>query len=182
MRHAQVENPRQILYGRLPKFSISEEGKRKVKEAATFFKTQGITSIYSSPMRRTRQTAAIVGESLKITPRTSPLLLETRLALEGISLEEYRRDYQKRMYSETFVKKGQESVVSQYARMRRFVDIVTARHSGETILAVSHGDPILILRAGMENIPFTWEWKHANYLTPASWFVLKFSENTGTWE
>lgn len=178
LRHGEVENPKKILYGRLPGYGLSENGIKRIAEVAKELKSKKIDYMYISPMRRTRQTAGIIGQELKLTPKISRLLIETDDIHTGISLEIFKRDIQPHLYDDRFVSQGQESIGSQQDRMMRFVKNMKSLHSGKTILAVSHGDPIMILKAKILGVPFTWEFKRSIYLQPGHYITL-ICENNG---
>ena len=50
MRHGHVHNPQNILYGRLPGFSLSEMGIGQAQAAGEWLADKPISAIYSSPM------------------------------------------------------------------------------------------------------------------------------------
>ncbi len=181
LRHGQVYNPQKILYGRLTGFPLSEEGKIKIQELANTLAPYGITSIYTSPMLRTRQTARIIGERLGLKQKVTRLLIETKDVTAGVSLDQFRKEIEPHLYTYNLIKKGQESINSQYQRMRKFVEMIQKLHHGEKILAVSHGDPILILKAISEGNQFTYEYKLENYLQTGDYFILKLKDNSYHW-
>jgi len=62
VRHAEAENPQAVIYGRLPGFGLSAEGRRKATELAAWLRTQGIHRIYTSPLNRAVETARIIAD------------------------------------------------------------------------------------------------------------------------
>lgn len=172
IRHGEVHNPKQILYGRLPGFSLSDNGIKKVKESSLELKNKGIEFLYTSPMRRTRQTSQILSSVLGLKPKISRLLVESKLLHTGISLVEFKQKIQPTLYQDKYIKLGQESVEAQGKRMERFVKIMEKIHPGRKILAVSHGDPIVILKARLLKIPFSWQFKKENYVKPGFFILL----------
>lgn len=181
LRHGEVDNPKKVIYGRLPGFNITKEAAQKIAEVATELKNKKIDFLYVSPMRRTRQTAGIISKVLNIRPKISRLLIETKLIHAGISLDIFKKDIQPYLYDEKYVKIGQESVISQGERMLRFVKIMQHNHPGKRILAVSHGDPIVILKARLSGIPFSWEFKRDNYLKPGNYIILTCDGKNYRW-
>lgn len=181
MRHGEVYNPKGILYGRLLRFPLSVEGRKKVQEQSYKFQKEGIDVIYTSPLLRTRQTAAIIGEKLGLKPKISKLLLEVRLIIEGMSLSQFRRTIQPNIYDEQYTKKGQESIEEIVARMTRFTQMILKKHQGKKILVISHGDPIVILKAYYLGIPFTYKYKKDNYLSTGNFIKLTASDGKFDW-
>lgn len=181
VRHGQVDNPDQLLYGRLPGFPLSKDGINEVKKMAKYFKKQQVKFLYSSPMLRTKQTAKIISEVIEVKPRISNLLNEVNIIFQGISLDDYKESYQPYIYEKKYIKKGQESIETIYKRMLRFVRLVSARHTSEKIIAVSHGDPIVILKAKTTNHDFTFKYKKENYIEPGTCLRLSVGSNYYIW-
>lgn len=181
-RHGEVYNPKRILYGRLPGFPLSETGKKMIKETVEQFKDKKILHIYTSPMLRARQTADIISKTLRITSKISRFLIETDDIFAGVPLDIFKSKIQPKLYDKTFVRIGQESAKSQARRMLKFLKQVTKCHNGESTIAVSHGDPIVILKAATLDIPFTWDYKKGNYLKQGSWLKFTVEENRYSWE
>ncbi len=177
LRHGEVENPKKILYGRLPKFGLSKAGRERINQVKEELEKKKIEFIYSSPLFRTRETAQIINKELGLKIKISRLLIEVKLIHEGMPLDSFKRDIQPHIYDDYYIKKGQESVSSQERRMMRFVKMIQKRHEGKNILAVSHGDPIVILKAKILGIPFTWEFKRENYLQPGNFVTLVCENN-----
>lgn len=181
LRHGEVENPKQILYGRLPGFRLSESGRKRINEVARELKTKGIEYLYTSPLLRARETGRIINRILKLKPKISILLLETKLLSQGVALEFFKRELQPQMYDQEYIKKGQESIMSQGDRMFRFIQMMQSKHPGKTILAISHGDPLMILKAKVMGVPFTWEFKRVQYLKQGYFITLMCENNHYKW-
>ena len=61
LRHGEVYNPGGVLYGRLPGFHLSEEGRLMAKAAAGFLAGRDVVLLRSSPLDRTLETAGAAG-------------------------------------------------------------------------------------------------------------------------
>ena len=57
IRHGEVHNPEQILYGRLPRFRLSARGRAQARSAGDHLREHDLRAVFSSPLLRTRQTA-----------------------------------------------------------------------------------------------------------------------------
>ncbi|MDR0284876.1 MAG: histidine phosphatase family protein [Propionibacteriaceae bacterium] len=55
MRHGQVDNPRGVLYERLPGYHLSGLGRQMAEQAATFFADLPITHLRCSPLERAQE-------------------------------------------------------------------------------------------------------------------------------
>jgi broad specificity phosphatase PhoE len=76
MRHADVENPRGVIYGHLPGFRLSELGRAQAAAVGQSLRDAGIRRIVHSPLDRALETAEIVNAQL---PAPVPLIPEPEL-------------------------------------------------------------------------------------------------------
>src|SRR5215467_10969930 len=76
VRHADVENPRRVLYGHLPGFPLSERGRAQSVEVGRRLVDRGIARILHSPLERAEETARLIAEQL---PAPVPLISEPAL-------------------------------------------------------------------------------------------------------
>jgi broad specificity phosphatase PhoE len=86
LRHGEVDNPRKILYGRLPGYVLSGLGERMAERAAEWFTTHDVVQVVSSPLERARQTATPVAERLGLPVTTDDRLIESENVFEGRSV------------------------------------------------------------------------------------------------
>lgn len=146
VRHGEVKNPKNIWYGRLPRFALSPKGKFEIEQTAKFLLTQNIDFIYSSPLLRTRQTSLIIKNTLQFSSvRFSRKLIEVHSVLQGKKFS-YLEALKYDIYTELNMKKG-ETIQDLAQRMKKFIFYVSKIHTGKRIVAVSHGDPIMMIRA-----------------------------------
>lgn len=151
VRHGDVDNPQKVFYGRLPGFGLSKEGRRQAHAAAVALCVEPIAAIYTSQLQRARETAleifALCPE-LQLIP--SPLLLEVYSPYDGTPRDE-------------MVARGWDlykGIPPQYeqppdvlARARQFIARVRARHLGQHVVAVTHGDVIAFLALWAHGYP-----------------------------
>ncbi len=64
IRHGEVHNPQRILYGRLPRFALSEQGRAEAQAVAATLRDVPVATVYSSPLLRARQTAQAIVDAL----------------------------------------------------------------------------------------------------------------------
>src|SRR2546430_7795311 len=76
MRHADVENPQGVIYGHLPGFFLSQQGRAQATAVGQALRESGIRRIVHSPLDRARETAEIVSAQL---PAPVPLIPEPEL-------------------------------------------------------------------------------------------------------
>jgi probable phosphoglycerate mutase len=105
-----------------------------------------VTAVYASPLERTRETAAPVARLLGVDVSVDDGLVELDVGeWTGIELKAARKRKEWatiQRYPSGFTFPGGESFVAMQARMTGTLDRLRAAHPGETIVAVSHADPI----------------------------------------
>src|SRR5579872_3771003 len=153
VRHAEVHNPRDIAYGRLPRFRLSARGRTQAERTATFLSGRPLSAIYTSPLLRARQTAAIISQYHPSAPvRQSRLLLEVFTGYEGSPNTIYTPGFS---FYEPLARPGDETMEDVFRRMDALVRRILRLHAGRSVAVVSHADPIAIARVGLEDRPLT---------------------------
>jgi broad specificity phosphatase PhoE len=84
LRHGLVENPSGVIYGRLPGYHLSAEGRLMALAAADFFAERPVVSLFSSPLERALETARPVAERLGLPIVTDERLIESTNHFEGM--------------------------------------------------------------------------------------------------
>jgi broad specificity phosphatase PhoE len=153
VRHAEVHNPQRLFYGRLPAFRLSAWGEQQAEKTAAKLADRPITAVYSSPLIRARQTAARIADHHPGATRlVTELLYEIGTSWQGTPYSQFKAGFSA---YENRREPGDESIADIAARMTEFVVRACQRHPGETIVGVSHGDPISILRLTLKGGPLT---------------------------
>lgn len=85
MRHGEVHNPTRVLYGRLPHFGLSEDGRRMARAAAEHVQGTGrpVTGLVSSPLQRTRESSEPFTELFGLEPDIDERVIEPANVFEG---------------------------------------------------------------------------------------------------
>src|ERR1700742_3778266 len=84
LRHGEVENPKGVIYGRIPGFGLSEDGRMMAKAAADFLAERDVVAIYTSPLERARETAEPLSERFRLDPIVDDRLIEPWNHFEGL--------------------------------------------------------------------------------------------------
>ncbi|MGZ0214427.1 MAG: MSMEG_4193 family putative phosphomutase [Acidimicrobiales bacterium] len=154
VRHGRTPTTGIELYGRKPGVHLSEEGKSQAIEVSERIRKIGttkITAVYASPLERTRETAAPIAKAVGQKVKKVSGLLELDVGeWTGKKLSELRKlkawdTVQK--YPSGFHFPGGESFLAMQTRMASTIAMLVQRHSSQTIVAVSHADPIRALVA-----------------------------------
>ena len=138
VRHGFVHNPDAVMYGRLPRFRLSDEGQVQARAAGKALSDKPLAAIYSSPLLRARQTAQaiqVAHESLRV--QLSSLLLEINVPHDGtkISVMEARNWD---LYSGNEWPYEQPEHVAE--RARQFFQRMQKQHQGQQVVGITHGD------------------------------------------
>ncbi len=155
MRHGNVHNPRNLIYGRLPRMRLSDKGREDIERTARFLSEQSVTAIYTSPLLRARQSAAILAAHCPgVRVRRYAGLAEVQTSWEGED-NKVVQEIRGFSYYDPLKGEGDETILDVFTRMNSALRLVLRRHPGETTVCVSHGDPIKILRVGYSGKPLT---------------------------
>jgi probable phosphoglycerate mutase len=152
VRHGKVENPDRIVYGRMPGWSLSEEGRSQARAAAERLAPEMVKAVYTSPLERAAQTAEIIAEACHAPLRVREELTEATLCArwEGMRWRDVRlkrmREWMTYLRRPLEMRDVPETLSALAERMATALRALAAAHPSQTIVAVSHGDPI---RAGV---------------------------------
>jgi len=158
MRHADPENPNDLMYGNLPGFPLSELGIRQATEAGEFMKQFNLDVIITSGLERARQTGEIVASANLGHPQMidDPRLRDLGIdAWEGkITKTEFsglnRETYWKRQLA------GEEGIENPHDTQKRVMQAFNdylAEYPDKNILFVSHFDSLVFLIQGLLDKP-----------------------------
>lgn len=148
VRHSDVENPQNVLYGHLDGFPLSELGRRRAEALAERLAGSGIRRLVSSPLERARETAGIIAGGLPepVEVEIDPALREAEFSryLQGVRfwmipllrprwyLHKMRRG----------MMPGDEAIADLGGRVLEVARRVAAETPDRTSALVSHADPL----------------------------------------
>ena len=162
VRHGRTPTTGARLPGRAPGLHLSDEGRAQAQAVAAAIADrsetgQQVAAIYASPMERTRETAAPIARALGLRVRTAPGLNEcdfgkwTGRRLKDLMKLKAWATVQRQPSAFRFP--GGESFAEMQARITGQVADLVARHPGQTIVCVSHADPIKVALAQAVGTP-----------------------------
>jgi broad specificity phosphatase PhoE len=145
-RHGQTaDNASGLILGRRDP-ELSELGERQSAKLAVQARARGVTAIWSSPLLRARQTAAIVGQAIGVSPVVLEDLIESDRgdwegAAQGVLAQHAPEVFAAFEAGDPdFVFPGGESIRSQVLRTRRALAQVAA--GSQPSLVVAHAGTI----------------------------------------
>lgn len=141
VRHGEVFNPEEILYGRIPGYRLSETGQKQAQAAAAYLSDKPLAALFASPQQRAQETAAfIAGEHPSLAVQTDERLNEIHTPFEGRpNAEMEARGWD--MY--TGNQPPYETPTEILARVRSFYNEIRKAYAGKSVAAVSHGDIVV---------------------------------------
>ncbi len=83
LRHGEVDNPKGVLYGRLPDYHLSELGVQMAERVAKTVSGRDITYLVASPLERAQETAKPSADALGLEIVTDERVIESENVFEG---------------------------------------------------------------------------------------------------
>jgi len=147
VRHGQTSTTGVTLPGRAPGLHLADRGRQEADEAAArIARLPRIAAVYSSPLERAHETATPIASACGLTVAVEPGLLECDYGeWTGLALKDLRRRPEWKViqrYPSGFRFPGGESLAEMQTRVTGALGRLVAAHPGQTIVAVSHADPI----------------------------------------
>jgi len=151
VRHGQTPTTGKVLPGRAAGLHLADKGQEqaaKVAEriAALQSDKRKVAAVYASPLERTRETAAPIAKALGLPVRRNKGLLEADFGeWTGAELKKLYKLPEWRTVQRNpsgFRFPSGESFTEMQTRICGAVDKIRADHPGQTVVAVSHADPI----------------------------------------
>lgn len=163
VRHGEVENPRKVLYGRLPDYHLSRRGRQMADRIRDHFLGEllgdgidpRVARIVASPLERAQETASPLAEALGLEVDVDGRLIEAANVFEGKpfgvgdgalrSPSAWRHLYNpfRPSWGEPYDRLAQR----MHAALAAARDAAPGRHS----VLVSHQLPVWIARLAAEN-------------------------------
>jgi broad specificity phosphatase PhoE len=154
LRHGEVDNPRGILYGRLPGYHLSANGRAMADAAADYFAGRAVVALFSSPLERAQETARPVAERLGLPIVTDDRLTEAWNHFEGLKFGVGDGALRKPAHWPRLVNPFRPSWGEPYcevaARMLSVMETARAAAVGQEAVCVTHQLPIWIARRAAE--------------------------------
>jgi len=146
VRHAVTAQTGPLLSGRTPGIDLSEKGVGQADATAQRLAKLPVSAIYASPIERTTQTAQQIAAHHALEVQALPGVLEADYGdwTGGKIAELAKTDEWKVVQaapSRARFPNG-ESITEMQARVVATLDGIVARHPHETVVVVSHADPI----------------------------------------
>lgn len=145
LRHGDYENPLNIFHGRLPGFPLSKKGLEQAQRLGESLSKFPIAAVYASPLTRTYQTAQAIAAVHNLPVQTDDRLMDLVTPLQGKPVA-YMESINWSFYRREFIKAGGEPLSAVFLRMDTCIREKIAKHPGQHIVFLSHGDPVMAIK------------------------------------
>jgi broad specificity phosphatase PhoE len=153
VRHGEVENPKGVIYGRLPGYNLSERGQKQAQEAGRYLSDRSIGAIWASPLERAQETAvAIAGFHPTLEVITDHRLIESETTLEGVGKTLWAFVRSPRHWwrlRNPWTPSWGESFGEIRSRMVDAIAAAVEAAGGGEVVVVSHQTPVLVARLAL---------------------------------
>ena len=152
VRHGQVENPKGVIYGRLPGYHLSERGLLQAQAAAQRLSSADVGGVWASPLERAQETAAIIAIPHGLDVTTDDRLTESANTLEGLghTLGALLRSPKHLWGFRNPLKPSWgESFSDVRERMVEVMEEAMTSCEGRDTVIVSHQTPVLVARLAL---------------------------------
>ena len=178
IRHGETDAVGREIMGWRPGWHLNANGREQAKRLADRLARRRLQAIYTSPLERAVETAAILAAPHELEPRQDTDFAEVRFGQwEGVKIgeldqrEDLRRYYQ---FRSGVRPPGGELLGEVQTRVVRKLQALAAVHDGAEVAVVSHGDALRSALAFYLGIPLDMILRFE--ISPASLSVLEVSE------
>ncbi|MFI8593236.1 histidine phosphatase family protein [Microbacterium sp. NPDC078428] len=181
VRHGEVDNPRRILYGRIPGYRLSADGRDMARRAAEHVEQQGrpVAALVSSPLERARESSEPFTEIFGLEPVVDDRVIEPTNVFEGRRMSRalanplnwrHLRDRDLPSWGEPYA-----HVVS---RMRQAMNAAWDAAASGDVVVVSHQLPIWVTHLAVAGEPLRHDPRRRRCALSS---VTSFAREDGRW-
>ncbi len=153
VRHGEVENPKGVIYGRLPGYNLSERGQRQAEAAADRLADADVGALWASPLERAQETAqAIAARHPGLEIVTDERIIESATTVEGVGRDVMallRSPKHWWHFRNPWGPSWGESFTDIRARMLDAIEDARRQAGGRELAIVSHQTPVLVARLAL---------------------------------
>ncbi|MFN3973803.1 MAG: histidine phosphatase family protein [Dehalococcoidia bacterium] len=161
VRHGETPSNREGRVQGQGTEGLTPQGRMQAHALARLLKGYTPTALYTSPLPRAVETAHILAQHLGLEPIPMPALAEMHLGeIDGLTIAELRQRYPSFMAAwredpGRATAPGGESLLEVQERAWSALEALLARHSHESVVAVSHNFTILTILTRALGLPLS---------------------------
>jgi len=142
-------------------------GRSAIKKVSIELESDKIDLIYSSPYRRTMETAAIIAKGLGLEVIRDERIRETEMGiLDGLTEDEFDEYFESEEERYEKAPEDGENLTEVYARAKEFIDEMEGEYNQKKILVVSHADTLRMLESVLEGVDEVKDIMEMEYFEP----------------
>lgn len=157
VRHGEVHNPTQVLYGRLPSFHLSSRGASQAAATAASFTGHDVAYLAASPLTRAQETSRPFADVTGLQVETDEDLVESWNTYEGLRTKGWRSQLLNPRHWPRMTRPSEPSWGEPYgeilARMMDAVERARLAAEGHEAILVSHQLPIVTVQRSVRGLP-----------------------------
>ena len=158
VRHGEVENPKGVIYGRLPGYVLSERGRKQAAAAGERLAERDIGAVWASPLERAQETAAAIAAPHGLDIVTDERLIESGTTLEGVgkTVIAFMRSPRHWWALRNPLRPSWGETFSEIrVRMMDAIESALATVGERELVVVSHQTPVMVARLALtkRNVP-----------------------------
>lgn len=161
VRHGEVSNPSNVVYGSLPNFGLSTLGIEQARKVGRYLGPRAVVAIWSSPLERSLRTAEEIAARSGVPVRVDPDLTEWNTVdrWRGHTWTAIPREFPGEL--EAYLDHpealdfGVESLAALAERMAEVARRLDVEHPHGDVVIVSHQDPIQAARLRLIGSPLS---------------------------
>ena len=153
LRHGEVYNPAGLLYGRLPDYHLSDNGREMAALVAADLQGRDITHLRCSPLERAQETMEPLAAALELPVLTDDQVIEADNRLQGLKVTlgaTLRNPKSWWLFRNAIKPTWGEPYTEIVTRMRLAIRDAVAVAEGHEAVIVSHQLPIWMARRDAE--------------------------------
>ena len=186
VRHGQTAWNREERFRGREDLLLNETGLRQAYAAAVHLRDQPVAAIYSSPLKRTLETARVIANQKRLPVHPHGGLLDIDFGgWQGLNMAEARKQdaelfrvWQEEPHNVRFP--GGEGLGDVRERATAAVDDLAARHPDETVVLVSHMVVCRVLMCAMLGLDNSHYWQVEQDLCAVNAFEVSGGSTTVT--
>lgn len=165
IRHGETDSNIRHAYCGWTDAALNDNGKAQAGRAADRLKDVKADFVYSSPLKRTLETASIITGGSAADIITDDRLKEQNfgewedLTYEEITCKDPEECLKWRADWANYCMKSGESPAQMYKRVTEFIDGLIARHHSSSVFVVTHLGCIRMMLAYLLGMPFEGLWR-----------------------
>ena len=166
VRHGETDLNRDRRFRGMSEAPLNEQGRLESKGAARMLSNRGITSVYTSPVRRAAETAEIIAGEIGAGVVINDGLIDIDYGeWQGLTVDEVQGKFGREMLESwmqdpgRFAFPGGESMQDVHSRLEPTLLGIVRENPGGNVTAVSHLAVLKVCFTVMMGVELGWFWK-----------------------